>query len=69
MGQVHPEFVSVKVAGEMVGLSTWIIKKRCDAGLIEAHYEGRRRVVDVASLRSYIKSLPSERPQVEGVPA
>jgi hypothetical protein len=72
MGQIPPptpKFASVKVAAEMVGLSTWTIKKRCDAGLIESRYDGRRRLVNVASLLAYIGTLPTERPRVDGVSA
>lgn len=70
MGQIHPpKFVSVKDAASMVGLSPWSIKKRCDAGLIESHYEGRRRLVDVGSLLSYVKNLPTSRPQADEVSA
>lgn len=57
-----PISVSVKRAGEMVGLSTWQIRDLCNRGLIESGYQGRRRLVDVDSLRAYVKGLPSERP-------
>lgn len=54
--------VSVKTAGEMLGLSTWQVKKRCDAGLIESVFDGRSRLVRVASIHAYLDSLPTERP-------
>ena len=62
MAQPQPITVSVKAAGEMVGLSVWTIRDRCKSGAIESHFEGRKRLVDVESLRSYIKGLPAEPP-------
>lgn len=63
MTQIHPITVSVKAAGEMVGLSTWTIRDLCEKGAIASRYSGRRRLVDVASLTAYIKNLPTERPE------
>lgn len=64
VNQIHPDSitVSVKVAAEMLGLSPYQIKKRCDAGRIESHFDGPRRLVLVDSLRAYVKNLPTERP-------
>jgi hypothetical protein len=65
VAQIRPDSisVSVKVAGEMLGLSPWQIKQRCDAGLIESRFDGPRRLVVTESLRAYIKSLPTTRPE------
>lgn len=63
MPQIHPPItVSVKTAGEMVGLSSWQVRQLLEDGLVVSRYQGRRRLVDVDSLRSYIESLPTERP-------
>ena len=62
MAQPQPIAVSVKAAGEMVGLSVWTIRDLCESGAISSHYHGRKRLVDVESLRSYIKGLPAEPP-------
>jgi hypothetical protein len=60
MNQIHPPItVSVKVAGEMLGLSTPDAKALCDQGLIKAGFSGQTRLVDVASIRDYLASLPA----------
>ena len=61
---VDPISVSVKTAAAMTGLSKWTIYKRLDEGAIASAYDGSRRLVVVESLRAYIKSLPTERPEV-----
>jgi hypothetical protein len=63
MAGIHPPItVSVKGAGEMLGLSPYQVKGLCDAGLIESGFSGRTRLVKVESIHAYIDALPSERP-------
>jgi excisionase family DNA binding protein len=61
---ISPITVSVKDAAAITGLSKWTIYKRLDDKSIESLYEGSRRLVVVESLRRYIASLPTERPEV-----
>jgi hypothetical protein len=58
-----PWTVSVKDAAAKTGLTKWGIYKLADAGLIETVYSGNRRLVVYSSLRDYINSLPTERPE------
>jgi hypothetical protein len=63
MAGIHPPItVSVKGAGEMLGLSPYQVKGLCDAGLIESGFSGRTRLVFVDSIRAYVEGLPAERP-------
>jgi excisionase family DNA binding protein len=59
-----PITVSVKEAAKRTGLSSWTIYKLLDDGKVVSVYEGTRRLVVYASLRTYIASLPTERPDV-----
>lgn len=59
-----PISVSVKTAAAMTGLSVWSIYKLLDSRAVVSGYEGTRRLVNVESLRSYIRNLPTERPEV-----
>ena len=59
---LDPIFVSVKDAAAMLGVSRWVVYQRLDAGLIESRYEGKLRLVSLASLRAYADSLPTVRP-------
>lgn len=53
--------VPIKDAAEMLGLSQTRLRELADKQLIESRYEGRKRLVSVASLQAYFKSLPTER--------
>ncbi|KRC37541.1 hypothetical protein ASE15_05350 [Oerskovia sp. Root22] len=63
MGLVLPEQIAVArpVAAALVGLSDRELKRAIDAGEIEAHYRGRKCLVDVEDLRAWYKALPTER--------
>lgn len=63
--QMDPIFVSVKDAARMLGLSPWSIYQKLDAQIIESRYEGRKRLVVVASLRKYAAGLPISAPESE----
>lgn len=56
--QIDPIFVSVKQAAHLLGVSPWSCYQLLDAGEIESRYYGRRRLVDVQSLRRYAAQLP-----------
>ena len=64
---LDPIFVSVKEAATMLGLSTWAVYQKLDQQVIESRYEGRKRLVSVASLREYAAALPSAKPSPEDV--
>jgi hypothetical protein len=57
---ITPIFVSVKQAADMLALSPWSMYQLLDAGSVKSQYKGRRRLVNVASLREYAESLPTE---------
>lgn len=60
---IDPIFVSVKEAAKALSITPWSVYQKCDAGLIESRYFGKRRLVSVDSLRAYANSLPTERPE------
>jgi excisionase family DNA binding protein len=60
----EPWTVSVKDAAARTGLTKWGIYKLADAGVLDTVYSGSRRLVIYSSLRDYIESLPTERPEV-----
>lgn len=59
---IAPIFVSVKQAAQMLAISPWSCYQLLDAQAIDSRYQGRRRLVDVASLREYARNLPTEAP-------
>lgn len=62
---IEPIFVSVKDAARILAISPWSCYQLLDAGKIEDRYQGRRRLVVLASLRAYAAGLPSEAPTSE----
>jgi hypothetical protein len=64
MSDLEPITVAVKVAAAKSGLSKWSIYDLANKGEIETVYHGSRRLVVWASLRDYIRNLPTERPEV-----
>jgi hypothetical protein len=60
---LEPIFISVKEAARMLNLTPWSMYQILDAEKVEARYFGRRRMVVLASLREFAKSLPTERPE------
>jgi excisionase family DNA binding protein len=69
MPDLDPIYVSVKEAARMLGLSTWAIYQKLDAQAIESRYDGRKRLVALASLREYAAALPSVAVKPEDVEA
>lgn len=65
MSAIDPIYVSVKDAAVALGVSEWTIRQRLDQQAIESRYEGRKRLVVVASLREYAAGLPATAPQVD----
>ncbi len=55
---IDPIFISVKQAAQALSLTPWTIYKLLDDQKIASHYEGRRRLVSVESLREYAAALP-----------
>jgi hypothetical protein len=63
MPELDPIYVEVKEAARMLGLSTWAIYQKLDQQVIESRYDGRKRLVVLASLREYAANLPLTRPK------
>lgn len=59
---VEPIFVSVKDAAAILAISPWAVYKLLGDGEIDCQYHGSRRLVRLASLRSYADNLPTEAP-------
>ena len=60
-----PVLVSVKQAAQMLGISPWSCYQLLDEGAIVSRYIGRRRLVEVESLRAYAQALPTVRPNAD----
>lgn len=58
---LEPIFISVKEAARILSLTPWSVYQLCDAKEIESQYHGKRRLVRLASVRSYADGLPTER--------
>lgn len=59
---VEPIFISIKDAAQILSLTPAYVYELCDEQVIESQYAGRRRLVRLASVRSYADALPTERP-------
>ena len=61
---LDPMYISVKEAAKYLGdISTWQVYALLDDQKIESRYQGRRRLVVVASLRKYAQGLPATAPE------
>ena len=56
-----PLFVSAKEAALMLGLSRNQMYLLLDRGAVESRYFGKRRLVDLGSLKAFAAALPTER--------
>ena len=65
IGEIPPRFTSVKNAAAYLGVSTWQMYELLndEDRPIESRYQGRKRLVDIESLRRYADNLPTERPE------
>jgi excisionase family DNA binding protein len=61
-----PIFVTVKEAARLLSLTPWSVYRLLDTGVIDSRYQGRRRLVRLASLRTYADGLPRD---IEDAPA
>jgi excisionase family DNA binding protein len=59
---VEPIFVSVKDAARILSVSPFTVYQLLDDRKVVSQYEGRRRLVRLASLREYADNLPTEAP-------
>lgn len=65
LAHLAPRFTSVKNAASYLGISTWQMYELLndDDRPIDSRYRGRKRLVDIESLRRYADNLPTERPE------
>lgn len=54
---IDPIFVSVHEAAKALSLSAWQVYQLLDEEAIDSRYQGRRRLVNVKSLRAYADGL------------
>jgi len=52
-------------AARLVGLSDKELKRAIDDGELEAHWRGRKCLVDYADLHAWFKALPQHAPVAE----
>ena len=69
MAKIDPISISVKDAAEALGVHPMTIYRLCDQQAIKSAYLGRKRLVDVESLREYAANLPATPPAPEDVSA
>lgn len=69
---VEPIFVSVKDTANILACSPWAvyqlldqIPEGADRPVIDSQYQGRRRLVRLASVREYADNLPRTAPKAE----
>lgn len=62
MSQITPIFVSVKEAAQALNIATMSMYKLLDEQAVKSQYHGRRRLVNVESLREYAENLPTTPP-------
>ncbi len=55
---IDPLFISVKQAAAALNITAWQTYRLLDDQLIDSRYIGRRRLVNVDSLRAYAGTLP-----------
>jgi hypothetical protein len=55
---VEPAFLSIKAAAAFMAESQWSIKYRLRLGQLRARKSGRRTLVEFASLKEFIATLP-----------
>ena len=65
MTDLEPIYVSVKEAARMIAVSPQVMYAKLDQQVIESRYDGRKRLVVLASLREYADSLPDVKPARE----
>ena len=63
MDRAEPVFISTKETARLLGVSLKHIYDLLDEQVIESRYLGHRRLVVLASLRTFIAGLPSKRPE------
>lgn len=65
IGELTPRFTTVKNAAAYLGVSAWQMYELLndEDRPIESCYQGRKRLVDIASLKRYADNLPTERPE------
>lgn len=58
-----PIHVTAKDAAAILGggVSPWTIHQLCRLGKIDSRFQGKRRMVVLASLRDYAENLPTTR--------
>lgn len=59
---IEPLGIDVNRAANMLGVGRTRIYELVNSGQLLCKYEGTKRLIDVASLRAYYQSLPTERP-------
>lgn len=67
LANLAPRFTSVKNAAQYLGVSTWQMYELLNDKdrPVESQYLGRKRLVDIESLRRYADNLPTVRPETE----
>ena len=61
MADIPPIFISAKEAARLLGVTPWTVYQLLNANKIVSQYEGKRRLVRLASVVEYADALPTER--------
>jgi excisionase family DNA binding protein len=57
---VEPLLISVKKAGEMLGLKPWTVRSLCASGELKAGKPGKEWLISPASVRDYAERITSQ---------
>ena len=60
--ELKPRYTTAKYAAGYLCVSNQRVYQLLDAGLIKSQYEGRKRLIDIASLEAYADALPTIHP-------
>ena len=60
--ELKPRYTTAKYAAQYLCVSNQRIYQLLDQGLIASQYEGRKRLIDIASLQAYADALPVVHP-------
>jgi hypothetical protein len=58
VNRIEPLYISIASAAKLSDESPWAVKARLRTGVYRARKSGRRTLVELASVKAYLASLP-----------
>jgi hypothetical protein len=59
--ELEPAFLSVEAVAHFTGESAWTVKNKLRQGFYRARKSGRRTLVEMASVREHLATLPEAK--------